>query len=732
MSLDPRYIPLFHLQQDFLDKQTGLQLAGGVLYSFHDNNRNDPKALYELSGAPPNYTYTPLPNPVTLTNAGTFSDGAGNDITAYAFPYAADGSPDNYYIQVFAAPSVPPFPPVGTPILTREAVPGVTADSGPGDFGPSSLVNQLVNPQFVDVLFDTTRGLTVTYINGTTDVEFAPGWSIRIAATAGGTVLIERVAVAGLSNFATNPPYYIKVTPSGATITSLIIYQTLSNNPNIFASEFLSAGLAISPNSAAINVYYAPQGTILLPALLTASPDSSWMFRTNTNLNPLNAGANIATGDTGYVEIQFKLSNTGLSQFTSAQIVGMPENTDNLPYTQQPTIKQKSELFYYYQPELAYKPIPSYLIGWDFPLNPAQSGDAVAVQAVGANKSFYAWDQTIVFQSTNSGVSVSRETNGGFKLTTPQIGQVAVIQYLDQVEARKIISDKMAVNISASTTKVGGLAGTVSLWATNIVNLPTVAAGTNNSIVLTLDANGKPATQNLAWTEIPRVLGDARFTLQAASATNDNSLDISFNGWEPASAATADTATYFAIVVGFAPCAVNDTITLNSVALCSGDIATRPAPKTLQETLRDCERYYEKSYSAGIAPGTGTVDGLITVAQSSYNNKATNFFFQNCGFGITYRTEKRANATFTVYTASGVAGSVTCFVYDPGTPFQGTANAVLATYWTILTQSKNSVSYTIIGSLNAPVGGGGFASASMGSGWMVFHYVAEARLGIVN
>src|SRR5258706_4048633 len=126
------FIPLNYFQEYFVDKTTGLPLSGGVVYFWHDLNRNNPKSVYEISGSPPNDTFTALLNPITLANAGKFADSSGNDVAVYAYPYDAAGEPDNYYVQVFAAPSIPPFPPVGTPEFTRENIPGVTADVGPG------------------------------------------------------------------------------------------------------------------------------------------------------------------------------------------------------------------------------------------------------------------------------------------------------------------------------------------------------------------------------------------------------------------------------------------------------------------------------------------------------------------------------------------------------------------------------------------------------------------------
>ena len=57
MALDERYITDTTLEPLFVDKLTGLPLAGGLVYFWQDDQRNTPKPVYQLSGAPPT-TYT--------------------------------------------------------------------------------------------------------------------------------------------------------------------------------------------------------------------------------------------------------------------------------------------------------------------------------------------------------------------------------------------------------------------------------------------------------------------------------------------------------------------------------------------------------------------------------------------------------------------------------------------------------------------------------------------------
>lgn len=735
-GLDPRYIPLFNLQQQFVDKISGLPLQSGVVYFWQDNNRNNLKPIYQLSGAPPNYSYTALPNPITLTNAGTASDDSTDDIVWYAFPYDANGDPDNYFIQVFAEPSVPPVPPVGTPILTREAVPGVTVSSNATTVAQNNSINEVVNSQFVDVLFDPALGMTIAYIAGTNDVPIAPGWSIRIVASGSGTVHISRTSVQGSLNYATNPPYYLTVTPAGANISSLMVYQRLDHNPNIFANEWVNAGILLAPTpNPQVSIYYAPQGVQENPALITAQNFSAvWTYFNHTNPLALLPGFNTETADTGYVEIQIVLNTGSATSFSSVQIVALNQFEANIAYKQTPVIQQQNDTFFFFEPELANKPIPSYLVGWDFPMNPAQLlGDTIASGAgYGANKSFYAWDQTIVFQSINNGVGISRNaTSGGITLTADTAtGQFALIQYLGPVEANEILNGRASVYVEGFTN-LSNYSGNVSLWACTDADLPNVNTGTNNSIVATLDATGHPATTHGTWVEVPRSqLGNANFNI---TAINSSSM---LNGWAFNGLTPQGSATYFAIVVGFEAVTHTETVTIAHIGLCAGDIATRPAAKTVSETQIDCEHYYEKSYISSALPGTAatTSNQLTATMNATYDSAGLNQAFLERAFGFQFRSLKRTPRT---------QGFSNLILYSPVT---GTANAVQS----VLAGGATTNIDKVITRWSAPVIGNknvAFATTSQAATggtvatinattpvvtYINYHYVADARLGIVN
>ena len=452
--------------------------------------------------------------------------------------------------------------------------------------------------------------------------------------------------------------------------------------------------LAILDSLALTNDFVEYNGFALLPAT------------TNTDIPP-NA----------WVDFKLLLPTSCDIYVTSFQLVAS-NTAANFEYEQDTIDRQIDHTFHYYKQQFFDKPIPSYLVGWDFPLNPAQfSGDAVGPVATGANKSFYAWDQTIIFQSVDNGVTVARAASGGLQLTAAINCQMAVIQYLDQVQAREILAGRSSVNIKAYCSGAAQTA-TVSLWATNDANLPNVATGTNNAIVATLNADSTIATRNGSWTPLQRNNpGDVQFTLTTTPT------EFMFSGWtDNATTPRVNDATFYAIVISLNQVTNPNTVTFDWISQSAGDIATRPSPKTFVETLNDCEYFYEKSYSSNIIPGTHTTNDQIIITQSSFNDGAVNLFFQNAGFSVDYRTQKRSSAAIINFyaPASGTLGSLTGYVFDPGTPIVNNSDAVVATYWTNVASTKNSSTYTINGSLNTPVGGGGFATASQGSGWIDF------------
>jgi len=85
------------LQDSFVDKD-GSPMSGGTVTCFADNSRTTLKNWYYQTGTPGNYTYVPLPNPLTLSAAGTICDINGVDTIPFFYPFAEALSPTGQYI----------------------------------------------------------------------------------------------------------------------------------------------------------------------------------------------------------------------------------------------------------------------------------------------------------------------------------------------------------------------------------------------------------------------------------------------------------------------------------------------------------------------------------------------------------------------------------------------------------------------------------------------------------
>jgi hypothetical protein len=704
MSLNPLYIVPLNLEEVFVNHGDGTLLANGTIEFYKDDDRLVSKSVYELTGAPPNYTYAALPNPLNLSSVGTPVDNSGNPVSIYYYPYDVNGDIELYYIVVRDSS--------GTIQFTRQAWPNTTSSSSPtpSEVNPN-ITNELSNPQFVDINFSLTNPFTISFSgSSTTTVAIAPRWNLVIGHSGTGTVAVQRNAVVGTSAYPYNPPYTLTVTP-GLNVTSLTLVQRLNNNPDVFApapagtNGWLSASVLLAPSSG-VTIQYQPNGQSA-QTILTAT-NSTGSYQQFDQTVQLTAANNTNDGDSGYVDIIVGLSIAGATTLSNIQILGLDADATTVNYDQNTANRQKDQLFNYYNPLLQYKPIESYLVGWDFPLNPAQPlGPTVAASSAGANTSAYKWDQTIVFQSANSGPAISRSStgNGALRVTATNSTQFALVQYLPQAVARRMLQENLSANVAAITAKVGGLTGVISIWYTTDGSLP--STGSNNSLILTLDANGKPATFNGNWTEVTRNgLGDAKFNV-----TNANGLlfnDYSFSGWSLNGAAAVNTATFVAVVVGFASLTAAGTIDIGSISVVPGSIATRPAPQTPSEVISDCCYYYQKSFEQATVPANNV--GLNT---GEYRWPAL----------ITGTAANGEQATSIPF-GYGMISVPTVTLYNPalaGTAGQG--------YNVLRSENLTNTLVNVISAKSMQISANGSASTSQ-SDALAVHWSADSRLGL--
>lgn len=633
--------------------------------------------------------------------------------------------PDNLYFndtQVFRL-EIRRGPLQSDPLIyeINDFVPGGTGGGGSTETGTED--NQISNPQFSQINFTSPLSITTS---GTYPV--APGWDLVL--TGSGTATVSQLVFTGAQDLANSPvpPYALRIVTTGWT--TAILQQTFSGNGALWSNEFVSMSLlARTSNSVAnqISLIYSPNapGT---PVTITSATLTSG-FQIVQGVIALPESTNTTLNNAAYVNMQILLPPTaGSVDISNVQVMGQVELLPvDFAQTPEETIeRQIDHLFNYYKPQLAYKQIPSYLVGWDFPVNPAQiRGSTITAQATGDNKSFYAWDQTIVFQSKSNGVTISRDIEGGFTINCAITCQAAIIQYLDAIQAKKILNQSMAVHIAA----LGGpTVATVSLWYTTDVSLPSTV-GSGNSLVLTLDANGKPATFNGNWTEIKRTIKqDATFTVPVAGIVDYTDFD--FNGWEIGDTSISNSVTFMAIVVGTGSMTGGSGgIDFNSVSLVAGDIATRPAPKSFDETLRQCEYFYEKSYDNATVPGTSPIIASEIQSNSQLQYVTTAFEQFPNPFSFQFRTPKRIAPVVTIISGrNGTLGALDAYIYAPGGS-QNQATTIVIGNWTQAGLGTKGVAYE-------PANTNTFSTSSAAaaterySGFLAFQYVADSRLGL--
>lgn len=702
MALDNRYVTGFTLEQVFLDKDTGEPLAGGILSFFEDENRIVPKLVYQLTGAPPNYAYAPMPNPIILSSIGTIQDAAGNNVALYAFPYDALGNPELYYVTCTSAAGVFQF--------TRQAWPSTLASIN-NNTAQANIANMLTNPQFANVSFVPNIGDTINIAGaGVTNVSIAPGWFLNITTTGAASVTVTQNSITGVTAYPFNPPYTLTVTPGGggANIALITLSQRLFNNPDIWSPQnagslngWVASSILLAPASSIIMTYAPSNGP---PQVLLNANNLGATYAEFNNTVQLAPATSVDNSNVGFVDIVIQLPVGVATTLSNIQVVTLQSNVQNIVYDQTPVNRQRDFMFNYFNPLLQYKPIPSYLVGWDFAYNPTQFlGPTLAASGAGANTSRYVWDQTICFQSANNGAAISRGTNGSIMITATNATQFALIQYLPQAVAREILNNPNSVNIEAITNNVGGLAGTISLWYTTAGALPSCAA--NNSIVATLNATGKPATFNGGpWTELTRNnLGDARFTVTASPNTT-NFNQYGFSGWNINGIAATNTATFFAIVVGFATLGAASTCSIGSISLVPGSIPTRPGVKTPSEVLSNCEYYYQKSFKQGLIPAQSVGQNMGEIYAPQTSVAATP---QSLGPLVTFGTSMVSAPTVTLFNPINANAQI--------------YNVATGTDWSLSAASE----ITTNGFITAGTTPGG---SSVGNA-AIINYTADSRLG---
>lgn len=730
MALNELYFTPVTLEEYFVDKDSGLPLAGGTLTFYRDVARSTPKTVYQLTGAPPNYTYTALPNPIELSSVGTIQNAGGDNVVIYYYPYDEEGNLDLYYVVCRDSN--------GTEQFSREARPNITADNNPttNDF-PTQ--NQISNAQFTQVFINEGQATIYTVTAATNEIfSFAPNWDFIISGT--GTVTVQRIAIAGNDNVATSPPYVLDVTVSGG-ITNCKLRQRFNVNSGLWASTadepiFLS-GTFIARNELAgttgIQMFYV-ESTGGLPVLIVDSvfDNSGYQLLTGVTELPIPSSTNTDMGNDGYVDIYLSFLSNSHVRFSSLQVVPtLNEAGGNfLQYDLNSSNREQSWMGDYYIPRLNSRPAASLLTAWDFTVNPFQFAASGNIGATAG----YICDQTIALRGGSGAVAFAKDTvTSGLALTTAGTNDAFyLMQYLSGNDAKRILGTPLSVNVFGYVTSVSDtVTMRVYLFRANssssIPTLPTSIGTVATSGVFTVSASG--------WTEIPRNGLDTATAILPAITTDDEinnaNNDMAFTGWELTDSTQISDTDKFAMVVTFAYVDASTAITVNSISLIPSNIPARPAPMSFDEVIRKCAYYYEKSYEMSLFAGAaGTTNGAIVCEQYISVALATSTAFPRF-LKVRYAVRKRIAVTPSIYSpTTGTVGNVQLLMYQGASTISST-DAAISGNWTLTDSGQTGFTFQPVNrnSIGGPIGVGG--SDAAGEAIALFHFVADARLGIV-
>jgi hypothetical protein len=730
MALSDLYVPLTSLNEYFVDKDSGLPLAGGTLSFYRDSARSTPKPVYQLVLVGADYQYVALPDPITLSAVGTAMDSGGNNVLIYAYPYLESSSTDEltedlYYVvcESFA----------GVEQWIREAIPSIGGGvNPPGSEGDN--LNQLSNPQFSKYLLQDAPSI-LTLTGAQTVFPIAPDWDFVASGT--GIVTISRVPVSGNEAIPTYPASYLTITIATGVV-SPYLRQRLYYNSGIWSGEYLSgsvvAQVGVGSNSLAMN-YNDASGVTSDVNIFSAAIGSTWASYGGSV--QIGNSSDTLAGNQAYVDITIDLPTSNTISITSIQVqVNSQETLGGLVYDQRSSNRELALMGDYYIPRLEYKTSASLVVGWDFPKNPMQLGSSGSVTSSTAE---YIWDQTIL-QTT--GLTVDYAVNaitGGLTLNHDTANQsYALIQYLDGAEATKFLGTTLSVNVNGYTMAGGNQAAATGVQVQIFANpaadkfgtLPTSLVQVSSAGAITLTGT---ATTN-GWYAINRHnLPPAQGQLNILNPTSNLSYqnDLGFNGWNIDNSTLVSAGVQgIAVVVSFAGAAsTTDYLTcIDSISVVPGDIPCRTDNMTIEQTLQDCQEFYETSFEQGTVIPTATTTGIYCETMMAANaGGAFTTLMAASTFILKWLVFKRAVPVLTLYSGTSVTvDKVQAILIGNNTQ---TVEVDVATSWNTPDINQKRARFTAK-SPTVNIESGANDGTHGTSSVIQYHYVADARIGI--
>lgn len=371
MALNPKYMISPNLQEYFVDKTSGLPLSGGFVYYYEDEARSILKTVYSLSGSSGSYSYVALPNPVPLSGVGTTTDGDGNDIRVYYYPFDAENNIELYYIVVKDAN--------GLTQLTRQAWPNLIAgDSTSGVYSYNFVRNNTFFSWSNSTVYTNVGSGSPTFSDFLID-----DWSYQNSDSSQTINISQGVFPIGSASVDDNPPYYLiyENTDIGIMSSTYNQFQQYYQSVQTLSGKVVALSIWVNLTSPAsvnnfsvtITQYYGSGSStasvvtpIITNTILTAS--DGWVKLTGTITVPIASGTIGINGDDALI-LSINMPLNQLAKINIANIkleqgittIGTEEFSND-------DIARGTNFFTYYPPfttgdfKMTLKTIPD--IGW--------------------------------------------------------------------------------------------------------------------------------------------------------------------------------------------------------------------------------------------------------------------------------------------------------------------------------------------------------------------------------
>lgn len=583
-----------------------------------------------------------------------------------------------------------------------------TGGSTPVDTIASTTSNQVTNPQFS--LIDFTSPLTVS---GTDPdpIQIAPGWTLNVAGT--GSVTISRESLDNANANPSNAPYALRLNLNGWTTDSVILTQRFQQNGMLWANKIVASAVTARLNGPPQDIGSAKlfdSNNQLLAEVLPVTPINN-VWNEYRDYGELPDTANPDDPPSAYIEYRLSLPSNIDVYLTSFQLVA--EDLPLKPSFDQETIeRQIDHTFHYYRDSIIMRPKDSILSGWDFRLNPWQFYNRALTTISGVGG--YIADQTVLIAEVASSLQTSGSNtppeNQAFVVKAVNgvtQGRFALIQYIDPTTCRPSLFETLSSLVKARIITSHGTQVGLKVKLLSSANTP---ASVNQ--VTGWDANG-PIFNPAIWdTSFP--LNNPTYTITPTISAN-LSDGYAYNQIPKLTSTSIASQTLALVVYTTAPMnntlGSEDYLSFQSISLVPNEFAIETNAKTFDETLRECQYYYQKSFLTGTLPATaiGQNTGELQWLQAFGGATPAQGPF------VSFATQMRAVPTMTLYSPTEANNQIRDY-------------NLAATSWTLsLPAATSGINLTAKGFIPSGTTPGASSSLNVAA----VHWVADARMGVV-